>query len=306
MSEEITYIPDLKKYDRMIKAKKDGGLILFAGAGVSMPMAPDWNGFAKNVWDGLIRQDKPPITYATKEILSSLLPKKQLSIAKQIAKVSNKPIDFHAALNHSKGTVSERHRLLWSISDKIITTNYDLLFEQNAPAGKCKPLYRRDEMKIGNLTPKAVMHIHGSLDDPDNMVVSTSDYLRHYEKYDDKENPYLTLLEELFRNKCVLFVGYGLEELEILEYVFLKGRCRSSAGQRHFILLPFFSNQTELVTHLKTYFENECGVTLIPYCRDLNDYAQLDIILERWKNELPDEDMLDINKVIQMEALLDD
>ena len=54
--------------------------------------------------------------------------------------------------------------------------------------------------------------------------MTTRDYIRRYANdrgSDDPalENRTLTFLEALFQNKTVLFVGYGLEDLEILEYV---------------------------------------------------------------------------------------
>ena len=61
------------------------------------------------------------------------------------------------------------------------------------------------------------------------MVLTTQDYVTRYAndrfKTDPSmENRVLTFLDHLFTNKTVLFVGYGLEELEILEYVILKAR----------------------------------------------------------------------------------
>jgi hypothetical protein len=61
------------------------------------------------------------------------------------------------------------------------------------------------------------------------MILTTQDYVRHYANDRlsgdaAKENRVLTFLEYLFANRTVLFVGYGLAELEILEYVILKAR----------------------------------------------------------------------------------
>ena len=68
------------------------------------------------------------------------------------------------------------------------------------------------------------------------MILTTQDYIRHYandRRADgpEGENRVLTFLEFLFSEKNVLFIGYGLEELEILEYVIGKARLMAERGQ---------------------------------------------------------------------------
>lgn len=64
-----------------------------------------------------------------------------------------------------------------------------------------------------------VIHLHGSVADPTGMILTTHDYIQRYANDrrtgDAKtENRTLTFLEHLFEYYTVLFVGYGLEELE--------------------------------------------------------------------------------------------
>jgi SIR2-like domain len=61
--------------------------------------------------------------------------------------------------------------------------------------------------------------------------MTTREYITRYrnDRFDSdaaRENRTLTFLDHLFANKTVLFVGYGLEDLEILEYVIQKARVR--------------------------------------------------------------------------------
>ncbi len=54
--------------------------------------------------------------------------------------------------------------------------------------------------------------------------MTTREYITRYrnDRTDadpSRENRTLTFLDYLFTNKTVLFVGYGLDDLEILEYV---------------------------------------------------------------------------------------
>ena len=63
-----------------------------------------------------------------------------------------------------------------------------------------------------------VVHIHGCVDDPDSMVITTRDYLDHYSTTEVQD-----FLRYLFEKKTVLFLGYGLEEIEVLEYILRRG-----------------------------------------------------------------------------------
>src|SRR5437868_14867775 len=95
--------------------------------------------------------------------------------------------------------------------------------------------------------------------------MTTSDYITQYAAYNrtsrdpQTENPVLTFLDFLFRHRTVLFVGYGLEELEILEYVLAKGP-RGAGEVRHYMLQGYFSHQETLVRNMDIYFRSECGI----------------------------------------------
>ncbi|MBK6864415.1 MAG: SIR2 family protein [Ideonella sp.] len=57
----------------------------------------------------------------------------------------------------------------------------------------------------------AVIHLHGSYTDPSSMVVSLKDYIEHYAALRVQ-----AFLSAMFKSHTVLFVGYGLAELEVL------------------------------------------------------------------------------------------
>ena len=59
--------------------------------------------------------------------------------------------------------------------------------------------------------PGAVVHLHGSVDEPESMVITTPNYLRHYS--DDQVQDFLS---DLFERQTVLFLGYGLYVSEVL------------------------------------------------------------------------------------------
>ena len=139
--------------------------------------------------------------------------------------------------------------------------------------------------------------------------MTTPDYVQHYANdrraHDsNQENDILTFLEHLFAYKTVLFVGYGLEELEILEYIILKARTATGMEIRHFLLQGFFSHQRELMVNLSSYY-GECGIYLIPFLLDQHGWDQLVHVLKVFSESVRASSTSVLQQFKEMEALLD-
>ena len=117
------------------------------------------------------------------------------------------------------------------------------------------------------------------------------------------ENPVLTFLDFLFRQRTVLFVGYGLEELEILEYVLTKGP-HGGGKVRHYMLQGYFSHEETLVRNMEIYYRNECGIELLPFRRDEKDWEQLLDVIETFADGMPASNPLLQQEMQDMENLL--
>jgi hypothetical protein len=141
------------------------------------------------------------------------------------------------------------------------------------------------------------------------MILTTQDYLKHYANdRRGQENQVLTLLEELFRSKTILFIGYGLEEMEILEYVISKAGPRRNGGNResHYMLRGFLSHEEALKKSLESYYSSECGIKLESFTRDENDWNQLLTVVDDWARRIPASEPLVSVKKQEMEGWLDD
>jgi hypothetical protein len=230
--------------------------------------------------------------------------------------------------SHAKGV--RLYTALFRLAKTFVTTNHDEWLDEGLPGvalgvpppdanatNEALPTMRIVH-NVDDLTPEilgkpnTVIHLHGSLRDPKGMILTTQDYVRHYandrlNSDPTRENRVLTFLEYLFANKTVLFIGYGLEELEILEYVILKARRPGSPENeaRHYILQGFFSHEEALMRQMKSYYLKECGIDLIPFLRDEKDFAQLILVLEEFARLVPASTPLIIEKIREMEDLLD-
>lgn len=334
MASSIPTVPELP--DVLRDAAFRGVLIPFVGAGASrLAGCPAWGELADKAIESLISMGH--FTCAQFDQIKRLPPRVKLSIALGLQEKHGSPIDFSRLL-HPPGQEGEEsskkgQRLFAGLSRlgrTFVTTNYDQWLDKPltvpratiaedgadaaaSPASR-RVLFRKSEFTAANLNQEnTVIHLHGSISEPDGMIVTTRHYVEHYrnDRRGD-ENPVLTFLEKLFSNKHVLFIGYGLDELEILEYVMLKaGEDREDRteglrpGPRHFMLQGFFSHECELMLNLRDYYA-QCGVELLPFSRDRKDRDQLVDVVEDFASKIPVSPLMKAQEFQEMESWLDD
>lgn len=239
----------------------------------------------------------------------------KLSIAEAIAADAKTFIDYGRIL-HPRPLDKEAdgrrlYKSLFALGNVFVTTNYDRWLDSRvvdatpgtapvpSPASPLPPamrsVYDAKDFLPSLSAPNTVIHLHGSVADRRSMILTTHDYLERYANdRRTEENWALTFLEYLFGESAgytVLFIGYGLEELEILEYVIRKAKPRQEleaiAEPRHFILQGFFSHEKTLKDHMEGYYRRECGIQLMPFLRDKRDHGQLLYVLDEYARSIP-------------------
>lgn len=329
MSDVIPLHPPIP--DRLRLAAKQGTLIPFIGAGVSqLGGCPGWDEFANAALRFFVQEGK--LSHAQLDQLLSLSARIKLAVAQGLEQEHKLPIEFKKLLqppaDHCQELGDRVYASLGKLASTFVTTNYDEWLDKmptangssSSPASDLPNTLRNVVYKLEDLddeklkTPNTVLHIHGSVRDRKSMVLTTSDYLKRYRSHrldgsSDRENPFLTFLEILFTQKNVLFVGYSLSELEVLEYVVQKARQdhkKNNEEPRHYILQGFFSHQLELKKSLECYYRNECGIGLLAFSRDTQDWRQLLDVVEYLGKEIPVGPLLALQERREMEELLND
>lgn len=328
----ITEIPERLVVPDSLKASSASRRVIpFIGAGVSMVQGlPNWDGFANAVIEQIIAHDTALINHAQFGLIKTLSPRTRLSIAQRIIKQHDIPVDYQRIFG-----LQDKHRAknetvnnaLGKISSQIITTNYDDLLTQSWEVIPLSGAQKEDEARPSvetgevysfekqiNITlvsdeyKRTVYHIHGVMGQPDTMVMSTNHYLERYSSKNDGNKHYLDFLDRLFSTNVVIFIGYGTDELEILEYIFQKGfRHTTKKGDdlKHYILQGFYSYEVGKAQLLSDYFIS-LGIELIPYSLDKEGYECLPKILEELAAQInsdPDNKLAFKN---EMEDLLND
>lgn len=318
--------------DDLVVSAHLGRLVPFIGAGVSkIAGGPTWPEFADGIFDQLVTQGA--LSYAELEQIKykAMGPRMKISLAAELAKDIKIKIDYKSILhspnwkNHENG--QKIYSALWRLSKRFVTTNYDLWLDEtdnqlainpaNSNQDKVQPrriIYDQNNFLGSELDVKdreTVIHLHGSIQNPESMLLTTSDYLRTYGLSHDStryaKNKIHHFLQFIFQEKDILFMGYALDELEILEYLILKKKqigAMERKNQKHFILQPFFKNDEKLINGVTNYFK-DLEITLIPYYRDANNYDALIDILEGYASQMKIESPNDLERKRIMGGFLD-
>lgn len=299
MSSTFNPSPDVPS--EIENAAQSGELVVFVGAGISRLInCPSWDSFADKVLEQLVPDG---IDYHELSQINGIRdPKKRLSIAKIIARKKKIKIDYQSIFKVSLKP-DNVYSYLNSFNSSFVTTNYEKLLHPDSRSANPEDewrFYRRDQLLRLNLDKNgSVVHLHGCLDDPENMIITTKDYLEHYSSPDVQ-----TFLKYLFEKKTVLFLGYGLEEIEVLEYILRQGEAASRAGGepfRRYILQGFFNAEMALFELLREYYRESFNTELIGFPKDYKNYNHQVDILAAWSKKLKFGNMSLADEVTAME-----
>ncbi len=203
-------IKDINFPQRLLNALRDDKLVVFAGAGVSMGAPACLPGFAELA---------DMIAKGTGKTLEEREP-----IDRFLGRLQNAGVDVHIRAEEAlscedREATGLHHNLLRLYPDaaqvRIVTTNFDLLFEQASEAVfDYKPeVFRAPALPLGRQF-NGIVHVHGAVGRPNEMVLTDADFGRAYLT----EGWARRFLVELFRNFAVLFVGYSHDDT-ILSYL---------------------------------------------------------------------------------------
>ena len=205
-------IADVDFPEPLLDALHDGRLVVFAGAGVSMgPPArlPDFSELARQIAEGT------GLTIGEFETVDQFL-----------WRVKTRGPDVHQlaaeVLQQNGPEPTELHRNLLRLCTepeyvRIVTTNFDPLFEQAADGifNTAPKVFQAPTLPLGQRF-QGIVHIHGSVNEPTEMVLTAQDFGRAY--LTEADGWARRFLVDLFANYTVLFVGYSHQDT-IMNYL---------------------------------------------------------------------------------------
>ena len=201
----------------LLSALRDGELVIFAGAGVSMgepACLPSFKELAEKIAQGTgeVLREKESEREPEDRFLGRLHQKgvKVHELAVRGLRGSNpKPTDLHRDLLRLYQKNGEQVR--------VVTTNFDLLFEAAAQDvfDTVPEIFRAPALPLGR-DFNGIVHVHGALSHRQGIVLTDEDFGRAY--LTEGEGWARRFLVELFRHFPVLFVGYSHKDI-ILNYL---------------------------------------------------------------------------------------
>ncbi len=243
----------------IVDAIKKDKLILFIGAGLSVPLGfPNWNGLVTKILNELLEEDKKyqilidglkTEMFGTLEVLDKIKIRK-----KEVYQVLDREIDIPL-----DGLNLELHKKLGKISSKIITTNYDRVIES---ATKFKKVVFDNTFHIANLSEKEnfLLKLHGCIENPEKCILFQNEYDDLY-----TNTAAVDKLKSLISDNTILFIGFSLADEYVKKQFEYINKLYSGFTKNHFILTT------------DNFFEEVIGVRPIK----LSDWDQLDSYLDQ-------------------------
>lgn len=258
--------------------------VFFIGAGISRIMGvPGWDELAT-----ILINNAFPDYISSHSILKSITNSKQLiSIAYNEFEKENRLTEFYNFFSNAlkpRGNIKENvYKILAEFDAAYLTTNADNLFEEVLGKELCHvgadyPLNNENHMKKNHL-----YYLHGHYTEcvnhiNDHLVFTAEQYVKRYNDGDFQE-----FLRTIFhKDNVIVFLGYGLNEYEIIDYIVTKSGDKFRKN-KVYILEPFCDNEDILYNSKKLYFES-LGISLIPYDISTQGYCQIIDVLKELLN----------------------
>ena len=266
------------------EAIENDELVLFIGAGLSWNLK-NTEGNTLGGWKEMVSsilsylKDKEYITAEEQQSCEELGPIKALQ------RLENNKIDKRVIGKFVKRyfTLGKENNFslqekLYSLSTKIITTNYDLAFEKPIKKLRKEKAYKGQNHKLSKLMgdPVFLFKLHGCITKIKSLVLFPSDYRKLYNNYDRDAAFTLLAFKFLIFSKTFLFIGTGMDESQIINFFEEIKDIRRFYNQEHYIIT---TNPLNIPTNFLTSIK-------------INDYAEIPSYIDQ---------LLDIKKKAEEE-----
>jgi hypothetical protein len=244
------------------EAIQNDNLVFFVGSGFSKPLGlPAWPDLIDCISEDLKKAGETDdficnivhhIQAGECTEIEALDILKQKGYREKIIDIVQKQIDVDLSCHDLR-----RHKKLWEITSQIITTNYDKAFEMTKPKVVKKIVYN-DQFKVANISEKDrfLFKVHGCISDPGKCVLFSDQYMQLY-------NEHAGIAMELFRlfaHKCIIFVGFSLNDPFVTELLQLRKTVIKKERHGNYIITieekDFASLDVEKINAVKNYEED--------------------------------------------------
>lgn len=270
--------------ENILRAFENQKMIFFVGAGVSRIMGiPGWDELSRK----LINEAFP--SYQERNIILRDIPnsKERITIAYKQFEKNGKLQEFYKFFGEGMSPQKEIfdnteniYEILNRFNAFFLTTNADNLFEDVLGHALCHENYDIDIIQSEHhRRQNHLFYLHGHYTpdiDPveNNLVFTVTQYINRYNDQD-----FVHFLEKVFwGDNVIVFIGYGLNEFELIDYVVTKTGYNADSPKKVYILYGFCENDDILYEAKKSYFD-ALNIEIIPYNLTRKGYfALIDVL----------------------------
>ena len=214
------------------KAIETDNLVFFIGAGFSTPLGfPNWTDLIIEILNQLDEKYKDFTPLLKNGIMD------EIEVLEKIK--AHRPKVFTVLKEKLKITADKKdklneHKKLWTITNQIITTNYDKALDE----AKCENIAvipYTNEFEIANLDKNYLFKLHGDIENSAFCVLFEDEYKSLYSNGD---NSPIFKLKNILDNKTVVFIGFSLNDRYVKQYIFefMKNIFNGLRDKKHFII----------------------------------------------------------------------
>ncbi|MFV2948468.1 SIR2 family NAD-dependent protein deacylase [Pseudomonas japonica] len=193
-------------------------LCLFTGTGfskaVSANEAPGWQNLLEQICDclpdgGGLQASLFPVAGVPPLSLEEAAQVIALRLTRVDVNINDRITQIIQSLK-VKGDVAEVGKFYANHSFRVITTNYDKLSEQLAGPDRVQSIAPGMPIPRSSAAVK-VYHVHGSVDSPENLVVTSDDYFR----FMNSDSYFSRKLSTILHENTVVILGYSLADTNL-------------------------------------------------------------------------------------------
>lgn len=283
--------------EHLIEEIINGNCILFVGSGISKKCVaegrkslPNWYEFLKEFIEWVQKTKNLDDAYC-EDLLQLLDEKKFLIVAEELLEnIDHKEFgEFLQRTFNSKNIVPSRlHKLIAMLPFRgIVTTNYDNLIEISIVNEKSKiPKVFTNNDILNGLSPLDndffIFKMHGDIEDPESIVLSYKSYLK---MMFDSPN-YQELIEKIFSEYTVLFIGYGGTDNNV-EFLLDRLAIRETKS-KHYIL----SKENTFMEIEKNRYKKDRKLEIIEYIDYFGLHNHIDTFFEDILTKLTEKELI--------------
>jgi len=152
---------------------------------------------------------------------------------------------------------------------RVVTTNYDKLAEELTGESECQSLAPGLPIPRSSANVK-VYHVHGSIDSPDNMVITSEDYFR----FINGDSYFSRKLSTVLHENTVVILGYSLGDTNLKAIISdYKGFSKTHVIGSNIFLV----SRSRVDQHVKDYYSHCYGIRVLDnidipdFFEDLNE-----------------------------------